>query len=420
LLAVTLTNLQVVGVGTFTLTFTSPGLTAVTSSAFTVTAGPATRVAITTQPSATATSGVAFATQPVVQLRDVYGNPVASAGIAVTAAIASGGGTLGGTAVVSTDGSGRAGYTNLAITGSDGGRTLSFSAPGLASATSASIMVSSGSTSTTLLFASDWSSGVGQTATAILDATKPLPWNSYEGNGWQRSGIESAQALGLAGWPTANAFVVRAIDDSPDRLASAQIFRDIGSPAPGSHRYYRLYVAMLWSDAHGDGTDGMGEHGIESADVMLGGGTGFNVYMVPRSNGTWWPAFRELSTSVRYIADGLSLSKNATYRLEWHLAYGTGSYTVQLRIYNAAGTLVADDRNFYMRSPMIDRTQLLSNASFTLADFADHRWFRVGTNGPGTNYPLSNIVVNDPFRAHGAVAVCGQAWCGPYVAGERP
>src|SRR5207249_8622811 len=97
-------------------------------------------------PSATAQSGVAFAQQPVVQLRDGAGNPVSQAGVTVTAAIATGGGTLGGTLTAATNGSGVASFTNLAITGTTGDRTLSFSATGLTVVTSGTVTVAAGPT----------------------------------------------------------------------------------------------------------------------------------------------------------------------------------------------------------------------------------------------------------------------------------
>jgi uncharacterized protein YjdB len=104
--------------------------------------GPAaSRVGITTQPSTTAQSGAAFAQQPVLQLRDSSNNPVSQSGVAVTAAVASGGGTLGGTATVTTDGSGVATFTNLSITGTTGSRTLSFTAASLTGATSNAVLV---------------------------------------------------------------------------------------------------------------------------------------------------------------------------------------------------------------------------------------------------------------------------------------
>src|SRR5207249_3215097 len=121
------TNLSISGAaGERTLTFTAAGRVGVTSGAVIVTAGAATQLTLTTQPSATAQSGVAFAQQPVVQLRDGAGNPVSQAGMTVTAAIATGGGTLGGTLTAATNGSGVATFTNLAITGAAGDRTLSF------------------------------------------------------------------------------------------------------------------------------------------------------------------------------------------------------------------------------------------------------------------------------------------------------
>jgi hypothetical protein len=268
-----------------------------------------------------------------------------------------------------------------------------------------------------ILFKSDWRTGTGQTTAAIRDTAQTPSWDNHQGSGFASSGIETAAALGLTNWPTANAFIVRAFDDSPDRLASAQIHRNLGTPSNGSHRYFRLYAAMLWGDSHGDGTTGHGEHGIESAALDSGGGTGWNFYQIPNDDGTWFPGFREISTGVRYVADGLTLAKNATYRLEWHLAYGAGSYQVQVRIYNAAGTLVGDEDDFYLRSPVIDPQQLLGAGVFSLADASNHAWFRVGCNGPGSNYPLSNIVANEPFRAHGAVAVSDSNWIGPYANG---
>src|SRR2546422_10130482 len=53
------------------------------------------------------------------------------AGVVVTAAIATGAGTLGGTLTATTLGSGVASFTNLAISGATRSRTLRFTAPRL-------------------------------------------------------------------------------------------------------------------------------------------------------------------------------------------------------------------------------------------------------------------------------------------------
>ena len=141
----TFTNLAITGtIGARTLTFAATGLTSATSSTITVSAGAASQLAITTQPSAAAQSSVAFGQQPVIQLQDASGNEVRQSGVVVTASIATGGGTLGGTLTASTNTSGVATFTNLAITGTIGIRTLTFTATGLTSATSGNITVSAG------------------------------------------------------------------------------------------------------------------------------------------------------------------------------------------------------------------------------------------------------------------------------------
>ena len=127
--------------GDRTLTFTATDLTAATSDTITITAGAATALAITTQPSTSAASGAVFVQQPVIQLRDAGGNAVSQAGVVVTAAIASGGGELGGTATATTNADGVATFAGLSITGTAGDRTLTFTATGLTAATSDTITI---------------------------------------------------------------------------------------------------------------------------------------------------------------------------------------------------------------------------------------------------------------------------------------
>ena len=80
-----------------------------------------TKLAIATQPSASAQSGQAFAVQPVVQVQDANGNSVAApSGTTVTAALATGTATLGGTLSVAVDASGKASFTNLSLSGPAG------------------------------------------------------------------------------------------------------------------------------------------------------------------------------------------------------------------------------------------------------------------------------------------------------------
>jgi len=104
----------------------------------TVQAPPPPVLAIATQPASQATSGVTLNPQPVVQLKTGDGANLATAGVAVSVVI-QGGGSLGGTTPVATDGEGRASFTDLVITGDPGTYTLMFTASGFTSVTSSSI-----------------------------------------------------------------------------------------------------------------------------------------------------------------------------------------------------------------------------------------------------------------------------------------
>ncbi|MDT8399137.1 MAG: hypothetical protein RQ899_11030, partial [Pseudomonadales bacterium] len=147
----TFTDLSISGTtGDRTLQFSASGLTAVTSGTVTLAVGAATQLVLTTQPSGNASSATAFVQQPVVQLRDSGGNNVSQASVVVTAAIATGGGTLGGTLTATTNGSGVATFTNLSITGTIGDRTLQFSASGLTAATSTTITLTAATLPPTL------------------------------------------------------------------------------------------------------------------------------------------------------------------------------------------------------------------------------------------------------------------------------
>ena len=138
------TNLSITGTpGDRTLRFTSSGLTAVVSNAITITSTAQPYLTITTQPAAEVVSSALLNPQPVIALRDGFGNPVLQAGVSVSAVIASGGGTLSGTTTIATDSSGVATFTNLVVSGNPGIRTLGFSAPDYLAVTSNSITVTS-------------------------------------------------------------------------------------------------------------------------------------------------------------------------------------------------------------------------------------------------------------------------------------
>src|SRR6185312_12040149 len=101
--------------GPQTLTVSAPSIADVTIHA-TAKAGSAAKLAITTQPSAAATSGLPFARQPVIQIEDQFGNATGGSSITVTTA-PSAGALVGTASVFANSTSGVATFTDLGVTG---------------------------------------------------------------------------------------------------------------------------------------------------------------------------------------------------------------------------------------------------------------------------------------------------------------
>ncbi|MGZ5569280.1 MAG: beta strand repeat-containing protein, partial [Limisphaerales bacterium] len=139
---VTFTNLRIDVAGTDKqLTASASGLTSASSSVFTVNHAAAAALTIQQQPSSTATAGVAFAQQPIVRIRDAFGNLVDDDNATViTAARNAGAGTLQGT-VIATASGGVASFANLSHNVA-GTITVLFTSGALSAVESASILVS--------------------------------------------------------------------------------------------------------------------------------------------------------------------------------------------------------------------------------------------------------------------------------------
>lgn len=124
----------------YTLLATSPGLTAATSTTFTITPGPAASLRFAVQPNTT-TAGTAMTPAVAVQLQDKYGNATPQpANIALALSTAPTGATLGGTLNAATAANGLATFSNVILQRA-GSYTLSASAAGLVGSTSAAFQV---------------------------------------------------------------------------------------------------------------------------------------------------------------------------------------------------------------------------------------------------------------------------------------
>jgi hypothetical protein len=143
----TFSNVSVEKVGTgYTLTASSGSLTSATSSAFNITAGAASKLVYSVQPSSAEVKAV-ISPEIKVQVQDANGNLVTTATTSVTLAMGSnpGGAKLSGTLTLAAVG-GEATFNSISIDKTGSGYTLIASGSGLTSATSSSVNVTAATT----------------------------------------------------------------------------------------------------------------------------------------------------------------------------------------------------------------------------------------------------------------------------------
>src|SRR2546429_4898472 len=136
----------------------------------------ATRLVLTTPPSATAQSGAPLAPQPAVQLQDANGNPVSQGGVLVTATPSPAGATASNN-TATTDQNGAATFSSLTLTGTVGSYTLSFGGTGITPVSSGPIALSAGAA------ASIATNGGGAPAPTRATATPPPPASVRDASG---------------------------------------------------------------------------------------------------------------------------------------------------------------------------------------------------------------------------------------------
>ncbi|HEY2805735.1 MAG TPA: hypothetical protein VGI92_07755, partial [Gemmatimonadales bacterium] len=132
--------------GNYTLRFTSGTLTpALAAAATALAAGAPTQLSVSVQPSTTVSNGTLLPTQPVVQIKDAFGNNAGAAGAIVVATVVSGpnGSTLAGDTAI-TDATGKATFSGLGITGLVGNYTIRFASGVLSSVVSSATALTPG------------------------------------------------------------------------------------------------------------------------------------------------------------------------------------------------------------------------------------------------------------------------------------
>lgn len=394
--------------GSATITATSGAL----SNTATATVQQPASLAMITQP-AGATTGSQFGTQPVVELRDGSGNTDGESGRTVTVSISAGSGLLSGTTSVTTDGSGRAVFTNLVITGT-GPHTLTFASAGLTGVSSSSFTVNAAGS---FLFRSDWSTATGTSAAARLDTGKAIPWSNNIGSGADGAFISVVPATGL-GFPGSMTNVLQVLYNAPDDYEWIIANNRWSAPSGTGSLYFRIYLRHAgtnagdgpWASAHPVESEG-GTGGVagDFYTFKLGNwadGTFPFAWVIDASNIYWSPG---VSNDATHNSPG-PLTKNTTYRIEWKVTRVDAThYKSDMRIYGSDDTtLLFTSSNIYVwfgGTMAADSTN--SGAGYVLDD-AHVADFRLGKNG-GWGFSGSKVY-------WGGFAVSNTDWCGAYSA----
>jgi hypothetical protein len=151
--------------GTYSITAAASGFTTVTSATFTLTFGPASQLAFTTQPSGGAVAAT-LGTQPAVTLEDQSGNVVTSATNQITLGLGTNpGGTLNCSTNPLTATNGMASFAGCEVTGKTGSYTLTAAATGFTTVASNSLTITVGPAAQ-LVFTTQPGGGVDGTAWA--------------------------------------------------------------------------------------------------------------------------------------------------------------------------------------------------------------------------------------------------------------
>jgi hypothetical protein len=179
---ITFTNLSITGTsGSFTLGFTSGVLTAASSGSFNVSAGAASKLAFTAQPSnATAATSLGTIT---VTVCDASNNTVTGSSANVTLAIGTnpGSGAVSGTATVGAA-SGVATFTGMSIDKTGTGYTLGASSAGLTGATSSAFNITPGAASSLAFAAQPFSAVAGRNLGTINVMVQDVNGNTVTGS----------------------------------------------------------------------------------------------------------------------------------------------------------------------------------------------------------------------------------------------
>lgn len=250
-----------------------------------------------------------------------------------------------------------------------------------------------------VIFHSDWSTATGTSQTALMDASKALPWSLLGGDG-----LEVIPSTGL-NFPSANVLRVTA---TQARTGYAFLRKTgLAIPVIGESRYYRWYTRVAISDRRAPSDPETHPH--QDGNAAGGANWLFHVYH-DAGSGRWLPQLRSNAAVNAYPStrwSGPLLSKNVTYRFELQIRRaGANTFQMHVRVYDAGGALIHSDADFRNEA---NRT-LASTPTFTFVNLASMDGLNAGLNGLGGAEWFPSVI----YMYQGGIAVCADGWCGPY------
>jgi adhesin/invasin len=154
----------------------------------------AAKLVLVTQPGPIASSGAPIDPQPILQLQDPSGNALPRPGVRVTVQISSGEGSLRGATTQVSDAEGTIRFTDLALVGSPGSRTLIFAASGYSPAISTPVSLGVGAPASVTIAAGD-----GQSAAAATPVATPPAVLVRDAGGTPVANVPVTFAVGSGG-----------------------------------------------------------------------------------------------------------------------------------------------------------------------------------------------------------------------------
>jgi len=256
----------------------------------------------------------------------------------------------------------------------------------------------------------------------MLESGAPIDWDSIISTSSPiTSGIVSAAPY--AGIPTPNCFKVNGdgtgvgVRARNVRINAEEIHWPLPNPGKLFWRFYRhvVYPTPTYP------TLGNNNHPIEGvvSGGPSGGGNAVWEWSDDIVDAGWRPKWESLSSVPnRYFLSAgnqsvpIFLARNATYRFEWaiNIAAGMGTYTVEIRIYDSAGTLLYTEADFFNSSTALTG-QVMTIPAANRPNVAGGQF--------GTNGPLIGAFAPDPIDPMWIIAaVCARTddWCGPWNA----